>query len=110
VRNLYLEVEDRVLVNREYHINKERVPQNDFNLKLDLDLPVNFYYNNKVNSIIDTNQFRFIGYTFEVGNRIFKGVEVYFQHFSGHVFDESHEYRGFPQFNKVGVRLILWKK
>jgi hypothetical protein len=110
VRNLYIEGEKRVLTNRDYFLNENRIPHNDLNLGLDLDLPATLYYNNKVNSIVDTNQFRYIGYTFELGARPFKGIEVYFQHFSGHALDETFDYRGFPQFNKVGVRFYLWKR
>ncbi len=109
VRRFYIETEKRILTNREYFLTESRVAQNDLNMVFDLDFPARFYYNNRVNSIVDTNQFSFIGYTFEVGNRPFKGIEVYFQHFSGHALDEAFE-RGFPQYNKVGIRFYLWKR
>ena len=108
VKSLYIEGEKRIGTNREYFLKNSQNVKHDVNLGLDLDLPLNLYYNSIVTSITDTRQFRHVGYELELGHRPFNGVEVYIQHFSGHALDEQYD-RAFPQSNKVGVRLILWK-
>lgn len=109
VKSLYIETERRITTNREYYLRDYSTARHDVNLGLDLDLPVNFYYNNLITSITDTRQFRHIGYEFEVGHRPMDGLEVYFKHFSGHALDEEYN-KDFPQTNKVGVRFVLWKR
>ena len=105
-KRLYIETERRVVTNREYYLRDRRDATYDVNLGLDLELPQTVYYNNKVTSITDSNQFRFIGLDFEVGMRPFEGIDVYFQHFSGHALDESYPEQ-FPQRNKIGIRWNL---
>lgn len=109
VKSLYIETERRITTNREYYLRDYSTAKYDVNLGLDLDLPLNFYYNNLVTSITDSRQFRHVGYEFEIGNEPIDGVELYFKHFSGHALDESYG-KAFPQANKIGVRLHLWKK
>ena len=106
VKRLYLETEQRISVNREYYMKDEQAAKYDVNLGLDLEFPATFYYNNKVVSTTDDNQFRFVGLNFEVGARPFNGIDLYIQHFSGHALDESYN-RDFPQRNKIGVRFNL---
>lgn len=103
VNRLYIETEKRVKTNREYYLKDETAAKYDLNLGLDLELPATFYYNNKVLSTTDSNQFRFIGYEFEVGARPFDGIDVYFGHFSGHALDQQYD-RDFPQRNMIGIR------
>ena len=103
IKNLFIETEKRTNVNREYYLVNQKSAEYDFNLGLNLDLPMSFYYNNIVNSITDNSQFRFIGYQFEVGAKPFNGVDIYFQHFSGHALDQRFT-EDFPQRNKFGVR------
>lgn len=103
VKRLYIETEKRVSVNREYYLRDEKSARYDLNLGLDLEFSKSFYYDNKVISTTDSNQFRFVGYQFEVGAKPFDGVDLYFQHFSGHALDEQYD-RDFPQHNKIGIR------
>jgi hypothetical protein len=109
VDRLFLETEKRSGVNREYYLVNRESARYDLNLGLDLEIPASFYYNNRVTSTTDDNQFRFVGYRFEVGTRIIKGLEVYFQHFSGHALDESFD-EDFPQQNKIGIRFNLIRR
>lgn len=53
--------------------------------------------------LTDHSQFRFLGYKMETGIEPIKGIEVYYQHFSGHALDERFN-QGFPQYNKIGIR------
>jgi hypothetical protein len=103
VKNLYIETEKRVLTNREYFLVDQYGATNDLNLGLDLEMPASIYFNNKITSITDDSQFRFVGYNFEIGAEPIKGIEVYFEHFSGHALDQTYV-NDFPQFNKVGIR------
>ena len=62
--------------------------------------------NQRVNSIVGSNQFRHIGYTNEVGFRTKAGVDLYFRHFSGHALDFEYG-KAFPQENVFGIRFNL---
>ena len=104
VKNLFIETEKRVLANRFYFIPQNEVPTYDLNLGLNLDILNNFYFDNKVVSLTNQNQFRFVGWHFESGFSA-GGFDVYFRHFSGHTLDR---YNGeFPQDNTVGIRFNL---
>lgn len=106
VKDLYIETEKRIGTNRDYYLRDEEAAKYDLNLGLNLELPATLYYNNKVTSTTDDNQFRHIGYEFEFGARPFKGIDLYIQHFSGHALDESYD-KNFPQRNKFGIRFNL---
>ena len=108
VENLYIETEKRVSYNTDYHMVNQDQAKYDLNLGLDLTLPATMYYNSKVVSTTDSDQFRFVGLNFEVGARPFTGIDVYFGHFSGHALDDSFN-RDFPQTNKIGIRFNLIK-
>lgn len=103
VEDLYIETEKRILANREFYLVNQHEARYDVNLGMNFQLPYTLYFNNKVNTITDHSQFRFVGYTFETGIEPFKGIEVYYQHFSGHGLDESFP-QDFPQYNKIGIR------
>jgi hypothetical protein len=106
VKRLFIEAQQRTLVNREYFLVDREASKYDLNLGLDLELPASFYYNNMVTSTTDSNQFRFVGYEFEVGTRPFNGVDIYFQHFSGHALDQMYV-DDFPQRNAFGIRFNI---
>jgi len=106
VKRLFIEAEKRTMVNREYFLVDREAARYDLNLGLDLELPASFYYNNMVTSTTDDNQFRFVGYRFEVGVRPFSGIDLYFQHFSGHALDQMY-IEDFPQRNKIGIRFNI---
>lgn len=109
IKKLYIETERRVMTNRSFYFNNPESVTNDLNLGLDIEFPKTIYYNNRVVSATDQNQFRFVGLEFEVGARPFKGVETYFKHFSGHALDDQFQ-QNFPQDNKIGIRWLFINK
>jgi hypothetical protein len=106
IKQLYLETEKRVMVNRSYYLVDQNDAQYDVNLGMTMQLPYTFYYTKRVESIVDSSQFRFVGLRFETGFTLFKHIDVYYQHFSGHALDSQYE-DNFPQDNKIGIRWHL---
>lgn len=105
VRSLFLEGEKHILSNRDYYIPKGETPVNGLNLGLDLDISKHFYYDTKVVSRTNGNQFRHIGLHIETGYSIYN-IDGYVRHFSGHTLDTQLPTR-FPQYNVIGIRLNL---
>jgi hypothetical protein len=107
LKKVYIETEKHVKSNRSYYLNNQNSAEYDLNLGLDFDLPANMYYTNKVVSITDDSQFRFIGLHFELGGNIIDNMQFYLRHFSGHAMDDSFK-QDFPQDNTIGIRFILY--
>ena len=83
--------------------NTEYLPTIGFNIEI---LKYG-YINTKVSSETDQDQFRFVAMDNEVGI-IFKHVDVYFRHFSGHWLEKTQP--RYPYENTIGFRFYLYGK
>jgi hypothetical protein len=87
------------------------------NKGLDLDLKTDLlrygYWNNKVWSLADQHQFRWIGWNYQFGIRILPFLDVEYEHFSKHILDKQYQYKTqgrFPVEDSVNVKLYLYRK
>ncbi len=78
-----------------------------------LDVNINFsflkigYINNTIHSLTDANQFRLIGWHYQVGVRLGKWVDIYGDHFSQHLLDT--QLSNFPVENSAGIKFYLYR-
>lgn len=82
------------------------IPRGELNLDIDLMIMSPIYWKNRVHSMIDQNQFRLIGWHFELGAFVTPNVQIYFEHHSQHILDSQSE-NHFPVLDAVGVRIIF---
>jgi len=103
VTDLSIEVEKSIMTNRSFYIPEDENPSKYLNLNLKMQIGNYMYFNQRIESIVGTSQFRHIGYRPEFGVSSSFGIDVYVRHFSGHSLD-SNLGRDFPEENVVGIR------
>lgn len=72
-------------------------------LNLDLEIYGPIYWKNRVHSISTPNQFKWVGWQFELGARL-ASAELFYAHHSQHTFEGTHPFMGFPVQNSLGFR------
>ena len=109
LNDVYLEAEKTIGINRGYFIPQNSVPKYHFNLGLDLEDGLGILYaDNRISSVVDQSQFRYVALDSEVGINTTVGLQLYYRHYSGHMLDATSTDR-FPQENTVGLRFSLLK-
>ncbi len=106
VSHLSISYEKAVLSNRSYYIPENEDPTKFLNLDLTIDIGKYLYFSQRVESIVGTSQFRYIGYRPELGIKTPFGIDLYVRHFSGHGLDFEGNQR-FPEENTIGVRFVF---
>ncbi len=107
VTGLYLETEKTTGINRGYTLPAGSTPKWNINLGLDIENASGMsYVNTKLSTTTDRTQFRYGGIDIEFGINMTRGSQLYFRHYSGHVFDSTTT-GAFPQENVIGLRFNL---
>lgn len=92
------------------YLNAGQIPHERLNLNVNIELLDDWLYmNNTVHSLTDQSQFRFMGWEYELGINVYDYVHIYYQHFSGHLLDDTYQWPS-PLDNTIGVKLYLYKK
>ncbi len=83
-------------------------------LTLNVDVVGFLYFDNKVNSLVDQNQFRLVGYNFRTGARPFSWLEVGYFHWSQHILDQVNPsnalFEKFAVEDAIEIKFILFRK
>lgn len=82
----------------------------DLNIKTDIDRY--FYLNNKVWSLADQHQFRYIGWNWIGGVRLLPQIDLEYEHFSKHILDKEYPYKAqgrFPVEDSINIRFYLYR-
>lgn len=81
---------------------------------IDTDVFKYFYWNNTVWSLMDQNQFRSIGWNYEVGARVLPFVDLEYEHFSRHTLDEPSPTKAvgekYPVEDSINIKLYLYRR
>jgi len=93
-------------------INAEREVWNyEVQLNMDLQLAETFfgktYWHNTITGRSTTNQFRYTAWTFEVGQSLTDGMDLFYNHKSEHVLELQRD--GYPLHDTFGVRFNFIK-
>lgn len=68
-----------------------------------------FYWNSTIDALTTPAKYEFVSLTTEVGLRVTENIQIFFQHFSGHLLDREQSYLGkYPVNDSVGFNLILY--
>jgi hypothetical protein len=83
--------------------------QNKLNLGVDLEFAnKKIYFHNLIRSNMDTQNFRTVGWQYEIGARPRKDVELYINHFSNHILDAEVPYMAQSQ-THMGIRVYFYQ-
>lgn len=82
-------------------------PVREMNLRMDFDLFESFYMRNQVWSVMDSVQFRGVGWHYYLGARVLPFMDVRMEHFSKHLLDMPGT-SGFPVEDSFSVIFYLW--
>lgn len=104
--DLSIEYNEAVGTNRNRLLPSDSTKKGELNLNMAVRTSEWTYTNAKVESQIDTSQFRTIGLKVESGLR-YKIVELYLYHHSQHVIDTVDLRGKYPNENSIGVRIKL---
>lgn len=83
--------------------------RNELNLTLNTNFLHAFFFNNKVHSITDSQNFALVGWNFFVGVRVTKWLDIQYEHYSRHVLDRQYRDGWFPYEDSIGIRLYLFR-
>lgn len=111
VDRLYLETEKYRFIgpSRSYKMFDYGEPRWGVNLGLDLSFNPWMYSRNKISSLTDSSQFRYIDLNTELGIAV-SDYEFYIRHMSGHALDTQFQTPvNFPEENVLGFRWYLLK-
>jgi hypothetical protein len=83
-------------------------PARELNLNLNLTLLRYGFINNTVHSMMDENQFRIIGWKYQLGVQLSQSLSVQYEHFSRHHLDREYKFDRFPVEDSLGITLRLY--
>ena len=106
-KKLYVELEEAVGTNNNYFLKPREEKSNEVNMFARFEVLNTVYFNQKISSIVGSSQFRHLGFDGEIGTVLFKSIDIYYRHFSGHSLDYRQSKRRFPQDNSIGIRFHL---
>ena len=100
---------DEASINYKRFIGETRNPlflhskqKEEINVNLNTTLLNVFFFNNKIHSMTDENQYKIIGLNLFLGVRLFESLDFQVEHFSKHLLDERYAPQDFPVENSVG--------
>jgi hypothetical protein len=77
-------------------------PNDGLNLKMDIDVIGGLYFDNRIVSNTDDGQYRFVGWNFQVGLRLFPALRIQYEHFSQHLMEQVNPATRFPVEDSIG--------
>lgn len=94
---------------------------NGSTLNKEVDLNINtdflryFYVNNRVWSLVDQHQFRWVGLNAQIGARLTSFLDIGFEHFSQHTLDRQYYFKDitgdrFPVYDAITLKIYLFKR
>lgn len=85
------------------------MPKERLNLGLDLEWLSYGYMNNTIHSGTDQNQFKTIGWQYQIGVHLGDIADVYTEHYSQHLLDERSG-QSYPVENLIGIKFYLYRR
>lgn len=84
-------------------------PKERLDTNLNLSLLKYGFINNTIHSETDKDQFRIIGWQYQMGVHIGPWIDLYAEHFSQHLLDTEGT-RPYPVTNALGVKIFLYRR
>ena len=84
-------------------------PNNELNLNVNLTLNSYLFMDNQVHSMTNESQYYLVGWHYKLGAHITDDLDLYYEHFSQHILDNSYPYMSFPLENAIVIKYNLLK-
>lgn len=84
-------------------------PKEGLAFNFDVNLGGPFFWDNRVWSLTDDGQYRFVSWSFQLGVRVLPELSLSYHHQSGHLLDAHHPWMKFPVKDSISLHWAIYQ-